>query len=111
MSRVASVYLSKDERDRFLKVCEMEDCTPYSLVKKTVLDHIMAYPVEDGDVSDSKKQKRTKLELPERELNLERPMEPKSTQDESNHIFVEDIKPEKVSERVKKILEGIKDEQ
>lgn len=90
MSRVASVYLSKAERDRFNKVCEKEGCTPYSLVKKTVLDHIWAYPLENASSEEGEEIKpdlgeKAITDAPETEISLE---------------------AEAVSERVRKILEG-----
>ena len=93
MSRVASVYLSKDERDRFMLVCEKESCTPYSLVKKTVLDHIWAYPLEKTSPEESEDIKPDLGEV--------------DTTETPEPVKME---AEAVSETVKKILEGKKDE-
>ncbi len=89
MSRVASVYLSKAERDRFNKVCEKEGCTPYSLVKKTLMDHIWAYPLEKAPPSE-------KEDL-NQELGKVTEVEPT-------------MGAEAVSESVRRILEGKKSE-
>ena len=88
MSRVASVYLSKEERDRFMLVCEKESCTPYSLVKKTVLDHIWAYPLEKAPPAEGED---IKPELEETNIETHEPETAK-------------MDAEAVSERVKKIL-------
>ena len=89
MSRVASVYLSKAERERFMQVCEKESCTPYSLVKKTVLDHIWAYPLENA----SSAEEDINPELGEVDITDAPESEPS-------------MEAEAVSERVRKILEG-----
>jgi len=91
LSRVASVYLSKAERDRFMQVCDKESCTPYSLVKKTVLDHIWAYPLENAPVMENE---ALKQDLGE-EAVIEAP-EPKPLE----------MDAEAVSETVRKILKG-----
>ena len=91
MSRVASVYLSKAERERFMQVCEKESCTPYSLVKKTVLDHIWAYPLENASSAEGED---IKPDL-EETIIADAP-EPKPAK----------IDAEAVAERVRKILEG-----
>ena len=91
MSRVASVYLSKEERDRFMQVCEKESCTPYSLVKKTVLDHIWAYPLEKASSAEGED---IKPDLGEVDIT------------DTHEAETSEIDVEEVSERVKKILEG-----
>ena len=53
MSKISSIYLSKAEYDRLMKVCEKEGCTSYSLVKRVLLDHIGNYPLEDGPVLET----------------------------------------------------------
>jgi len=90
LSRVASVYLSKAERDRFMQVCEKESCTPYSLVKKTVLDHIWAYPLENDS---STKGEDIKPDLEETKIETPEPETAK-------------MDAEAVEERVRKILKG-----
>ncbi len=52
MSRVMT-YLSKDEYARFRNICDREDCTPYMLIKKAVLDHIWAYPLEKAPAPEN----------------------------------------------------------
>lgn len=90
MSRVASVYLSKAERDRFDLVCEKEGCSRYSLAKKALLDHIWAYPLEKAPAAEGEDIKP--------DLNgVETTDAPESEPT---------IEVEAVSERVKKILEG-----
>ena len=90
MSRVASVYLSKAERDRFDLVCEKEGCSRYSLAKKALLDHIWAYPLEKASPSEED----IKLDLGEVDT-MDAP-EPETSK----------IEAEAVSERVRKILKG-----
>jgi len=46
-------YLSKDEYARFRNICDREECTPYMLIKKAVLDHIWAYPLEKAPASEN----------------------------------------------------------
>lgn len=94
MSRVASVYLSKTERERFMQVCEKESCTPYSLVKKTVLDHIWAYPLEKNSPAESE-DVRPDLGKNMKTIINDAP-EPENSK----------IEAEAVSERVRKILKG-----
>ena len=91
MSRVASVYLSKDERDRFMKVCEKEGCSAYSLAKKALLDHIWAYPLEKALSAEGED---IKPDLGEVDIT-------DTPEPETSEIDVEEV-----SERVKKILEG-----
>lgn len=95
MSRVASVYLSKAERERFMQVCEKENCTPYSLVKKTVLDHIWAYSLENASPA---KLEDIKTDLGETAIK-------KVTEPEPAMVDAENL-----SESVRKILEGNIDE-
>lgn len=90
MSRVASVYLSKAERDRFDLVCEKEGCTPYSLAKKALLDHIWAYPLEKP--------------LPEEGQEISPDLEAADIKDAPE--LEPAIEAEEVAERVKKILAG-----
>lgn len=104
LSRVATIYLSKEENDRFQRVCEKENCTPYSLVKRTVLDHIMAYPMEKNGKVDL-------IEPIEVDDSVQRNKNQSITnQGESTKIVLDYIEPEKVSDKVKKILEGKKNE-
>lgn len=91
MSRVASVYLSKAELDRFDQVCEKEGCSRYSLAKKALLDHIWAYPLEKAS---SEEEEDIKPDLGET-IIADAP-EPEASK----------IDAEAVSERVRKILEG-----
>ena len=70
MSRVASVYLSKDERDRFMRVCEKEGCTPYALAKKALLEHIWNYPLEEGSAPEKDTEGR-ETEGPTPEVSVE----------------------------------------
>ena len=46
MSKVHS-YLSKEDHDRLLKVCEAEGCNPYTLVKMAILDKIHNYKLKE----------------------------------------------------------------
>lgn len=88
MSRVMT-YLSKDEHARFKEICVKEACTPYMLIKKAVLDHIWAYPLEKPAPSENGEQKgdlKTLSETPEHEAP--------------------EMRPEEVEERVKRILKG-----
>lgn len=88
MSRVMT-YLSKKDHDRFIKVCEREQCTPYMLFKKAVLDHIWAYPLEKAAPSENGELKQdleeaTIMEIPKPQI----------------------MEPGEVEERVKQILKG-----
>ncbi len=89
MSRVASVYLSKAERDRFNKVCEKEGCTPYSLVKKTLMDHIWAYPLDKAAPSENGE--------------LKKDLEP---QLETSDLENPKMEVGEIEDRVKQILQG-----
>lgn len=91
MSRVASVYLSKAERERFMLVCEKESCTPYSLVKKSVLDHIWAYPLEKAPAPENEALKQDLGEKKTVEV-----VEPEAAMEDAGGL----------SESVRKILEG-----
>ena len=90
LSRVASVYLSKAERHRFDLVCEKEGCTPYSLAKKALLDHIWAYPLEKAPPEVGAE---ISPDLVESDIKDASELEPA-------------IEAEEVSERVRKILAG-----
>ena len=46
MSKIHS-YLSKEEHERLLKVCEAEGCKPYMLVKMATLDRIYNYKLKE----------------------------------------------------------------
>ena len=46
MSKVHS-YLSKEDHERLLKVCEAEGCKPYMMVKMAILDRIHSYPLKE----------------------------------------------------------------
>ena len=61
MSRVMT-YLSKDEYARFRNICDREDCTSYMLIKKAVLDHIWAYPLEKAPASENEALKQDLVE-------------------------------------------------
>ena len=52
MSKISSIYLSREETSRLKEVCEKEGCKPYSLVKRVLLDHIWAYPLEKAHPSE-----------------------------------------------------------
>lgn len=52
MSKIHS-YLSKEEHERLLKVCEAERCKPYMIVKMAVLDKIYNYPLKEGGAEQS----------------------------------------------------------
>jgi hypothetical protein len=73
-----------------MQVCEKESCTPYSLVKKTVLDHIWAYPLEKASSAEGED---IKPDLGEVDITDTPESEPS-------------MEAEAVSERVRKILEG-----
>jgi len=83
-------YLSKDEHARFKEICDREDCTPYMLIKKAVLDHIWAYPLENASYAEKEE---IKPDLGENAITDAPESEPS-------------VEPEAVSDRVKKILEG-----
>ncbi len=90
MSRVMT-YLNKKDHERFTQVCEKEDCTPYMLFKKAVLDHIYAYPLEKAPDSENGVLKQdlgeeAVTEVPEPETPI--------------------MDAEEVQERVRKILKG-----
>ncbi len=88
MSRVMT-YLSKDEHARFKEICDREACTPYMLIKKAVLDHIWAYPLEKGPPSENgelKKEEATPVEVAELEPGI--------------------VGTDEISESVRRILEG-----
>lgn len=84
-------YLSKKDHDRFTKVCEREDCTPYMLFKKAVLDHIWAYPLEKASLSENEV-----LKLDLREVAIT----------DAPELETSEVEAEEVAERVRKILEG-----
>jgi len=73
-----------------MQVCEKESCTPYSLVKKTVLDHIWAYPLENAS---SAEEEDIKPDLGAVDITDSPELEPAK------------MEAEAVSERVRKILE------
>ncbi len=87
MSKISSIYLSREETSRLKEVCEKEGCKPYSLVKRVLLDHIWAYPLEKAPPS---KKEELKKEL---ESKVD-PPEPESPE----------IGPDEVEERVREIL-------
>ena len=82
-------YLSKKDHERFTKVCEREECTPYMLFKKAVLDHIWAYPLEKAAPSENGELKPDLEEAAIMEVPEPQRME-----------------PGEVEERVKQILKG-----
>lgn len=90
MSRVMT-YLSKKDHDRFTKVCEREQCTPYMLFKKAVLDHIWAYPLEKAPPSEN-----GGLKQDLGEAGITEVPEPETSE----------MDAEEVAERVRKILKG-----
>lgn len=92
MSRVMT-YLSKKDHDRFTKVCEREECTPYMLFKKAVLDHIWAYPLEKAAPSGNGVLKK---DLEDTQIETPKP-EPAP------------VGTEEISESVRRILEGKED--
>ena len=90
MSRVMT-YLSKKDHDRFTEVCEREECTPYMLFKKAVLDHIWAYPLEKAPPSE-----KEDLKPDLGEAAVEEVAEPEPAMGQA----------EEIAESVRKILEG-----
>jgi len=91
LSKVSSIYLSRKETERLKEVCEKEGCKPYSLVKRVLLDHIWAYPLEKAPPSEKES---IKQELGE-DVITDAP-EPEASE----------VDAEEVSERVKRILKG-----
>jgi len=88
-------YLSKDEYARFRNICDREECTPYMLIKKAVLDHIWAYPLEKDPASENMGLKQ----------NLEETVITEVAEPEPAITDAEEL-----SESVRKILEGNVDE-
>ncbi|NQT07566.1 hypothetical protein HQ586_00665 [Candidatus Bathyarchaeota archaeon] len=82
-------YLSKDEHARFKEICDREACTPYMLIKKAVLDHIWAYPLEKAPPSEKGELK-----------------EDLKTQNETPEIEPQEMGAGEIEDRVKKILKG-----
>lgn len=91
MSKISSIYLSREQYTRMKEVCEKEGCTPYSLAKKALVDHIMAYPLEKPPASE-----KEPLKQDLGEPAIEEEPEPETPK----------VDPEDVAERVLKILEG-----
>lgn len=88
-------YLSKDEYARFRNICDREDCTPYMLIKKAVLDHIWAYPLETPPASENEALKQVSEETAPMEV-----VEPEAAMADAGGL----------SESVRRILEGKVDE-
>lgn len=89
MSKISSIYLSRGEYERLMEVCEKEGCKPYSYVKRVLLDHIWAYPLEKSPAAETEKFNPDLGEIETTDL-------PETSEMEA----------EEVSERVKKILKG-----
>lgn len=90
MSKISSIYLSREEYARMMKVCEKEGCTPYALTKRILLDHISAYPLED----------------PTPTLEPEISEAGETNKAETSEKPEPAIRADEVAERVKKILHG-----
>jgi len=88
-------YLSKDEYARFRNICDREDCTPYMLIKKAVLDHIWAYPLEKAPAPENEALKQDLGKTKTMEV-----VEPEAAMKDAGGL----------SESVRKILEGKVDE-
>jgi len=95
MSKTGSIYLSRKEADRLREVCEKEGCTPYSLVKRVVLDHLWAYPSETPPALEKEALNQDLGETKTMEV-----VEPEAAMEDAGGL----------SESVRKILEGNVDE-
>ncbi len=89
MPKTGSIYISRAEFDRLNAVCEKERCKPYSLVKRVLLDHIWAYPLEKAP--------------PSKKGELKKDLE---TQNETPEPETQEMGPEEFDKRVKQILKG-----
>jgi len=95
MSKISSIYLSRKESDRMREVCEREGCTGYSLVKRVLLDHLWAYPLEKPPAPENEA-----LEQDLGEKETMEVVEPEAAMEDAGGL----------SESVKRILEGKVDE-
>ena len=69
MAKVHS-YLSKEDHDILLKVCEAEGCKPYTLVKMAILDKIHSYPLKEKTEQPGEIEKKEPTEKTTKSLGV-----------------------------------------